>query len=320
MRVLVTGGAGFIGKQVCVALCDAGHSPLVIDNRKSPDIDRLGFPFFHGDLGDRHFLRQVFDQEKVDGVIHLAALVNVGDSVKEPALYYWNNVGTTLNLLDVMNEHGVNRLIFSSTSALYGGGEKERYAETDPPNPISPYGKGKWMCEQAIEECCRLSGLHATVFRFFNVAGGDPVNGLAPDLDRAHHLIAECLRVALTGEGKLQVFGDDYDTHDGTGLRDYVDVRDIARAHVVGLEFLEKSEVRYELFNLGTGREHSVYDVIGVVEKVTGKKLPIEVVARREGDAVRAVSDARKAERVMGWTAQYPDLRDIVKGAWFAIS
>lgn len=315
MNVLVVGGAGYIGSHMVLALREAGHVPLVLDDLSSGHEDALlGAPFVAGTLADARLLDRVLVEHRPDAVMHFASYIQVGESVSKPADYYRNNVVNTLNLLDAMVRHRISRFIFSSTAAIFLASDAP-IAEDHPKAPLNPYGRSKWMIELALEDYDHAYGLHSCCLRYFNAAGADPQGRLGERHEPESHLIPIALQAAAGRRAALRVFGRDYPTPDGTCIRDYVHVADLCDAHLLALDELARraSSTRY---NLGNGAGFSVQQVIDAVEAVTGKPLPVIEDGRRPGDSARLVADASRARQRLGWTPRHPQLRDIVAHAW----
>lgn len=316
MHVLVTGGAGFIGSHTAKALAHAGLEPVVIDDLSNGHraAARWG-PFVHGDVGNRDLLRQVMTEHRVEGVIHFAAHAYVGESVYEPRMYFQNNVANTLALLDAMMDAGVERIVFSSTCATYGLPESLPIGEDHPQRPINPYGDSKLFIERVLHAYGHAYGLRWITLRYFNAAGADPDGELGEDHDPETHLIPLVIHAALGQRPWFDVFGTNYQTPDGTAIRDFVHVTDLADAHVRALRHLRDGGDSVAL-NLGTGAGHSVRDVIATVERVGRRSVPVREAPRRRGDPPALVADARRAQSVLGWQPRYADLEVIVRTAW----
>ncbi|MDX9767331.1 MAG: UDP-glucose 4-epimerase GalE [Ectothiorhodospiraceae bacterium] len=313
--VLVTGGAGYIGSHACKALAAAGYLPVAFDSLEYGHEWAVQWgPFEHGHLEDRERLREVMQRHAPQAVMHFAAYAYVGESVTDPARYYRNNVAGTLTLLEAMREHDIRRIVFSSTCATYGNPLTPLLAEDHPQNPINPYGRSKLMIEQILADFAAAYGLRYAALRYFNAAGADPEARIGEDHDPETHLIPLAIAAALGGT-PLRVFGNDYPTPDGTAIRDYIHVDDLADAHVAALGRLEAKDECLAL-NLGTGRGHSVREVIDAVEKVSGQKVPHTDAARRAGDPPQLVADATLAKDMLHWQARYTSLEDIVATAW----
>lgn len=316
MKLLVVGGAGYIGSHMTKVLLDAGHQPVVLDNLSTGFRDAvLGGEFVKGDLADRDLLSRVFAVHRVDGVMHFASFIQVAESVTDPGKYYRNNVTNTLNLLDAMVEHRVDRLIFSSTAALFGEPFYVPVDEAHPVLPINPYGRSKWMVEAALADYERAHGLRSICLRYFNAAGADPAGFLGERHDPETHLIPLVLRAASGHRSCVRVFGTDYDTPDGTCIRDYVHVVDLCRAHLLAMARLMDGAPG-SAYNLGNGDGFSVREVIDTAQKVTGRRIPVVEAERRQGDPARLVADASRAHHELDWRPKYPDLESIIAHAW----
>ncbi len=313
--ILVFGGAGYIGSHTVKHLLDNGYQVVVADNliyghREAVDKRAV---FEHADLLDKFSLQQLFRKHKIDAVIHFAAFAYVGESVAEPQKYYFNNVVGTVNLLNVMMENNVKDIVFSSTCATYGEPEYTPIDELHPQNPINPYGRTKLMIEQIFADYERAYGLRHIALRYFNAAGCAANGSIGESHTPETHLIPLVLK-AITGERKsISVFGTDYDTPDGTCIRDYIHVEDLALAHRLALE---KLPVYSGCINLGTGIGTSVKEIILAAEEVSGKKCPVEYADRRAGDPARLFADNRKAKEILGWEPAYKNIKDIIQTAW----
>jgi UDP-glucose 4-epimerase len=313
-RILVTGGAGYVGS-VCVAnLRDRGHEVLVYDNLSTGHRGAVpeGVALEVADLSDSERLSSIMSSFRPDFVMHFAASALLGESMSKPLDYYANNVSNGHNLLRAMVDHGVMSLVFSSTCAIYGEPERIPMTETDPRKPINPYGRSKLAFEHLLEDCDAAYGLKSVCLRYFNAAGA--AAGLGEDHDPETHLIPNVLKSALGLRQELEVFGDDYPTPDGTCVRDYVHIADIADAHEKALNILRSGAS--DKINLGNGTGFSILDVIKTSEKVAGKPIPYRVSARREGDPAVLVASADKARRVLGWEPAYASLESIIESAW----
>jgi len=317
--ILVTGGAGYIGSHTVLALKQAGYSVVVLDNLVYGHQDLvdtvLQVEFVRGDIGDRALLDQVFAQYPIQAVIHFAAYAYVGESVTDPAKYYRNNVVGTLTLLEAMVQAGVKNMVFSSTCATYGVPQQVPIPEDHPQNPINPYGATKLMVERILSDFDQAHGLRSVRFRYFNAAGADPEGRLGEDHNPETHLIPLVLLTALGQRDHISIFGTDYDTPDGTCIRDYIHVTDLAQAHVLGLDYLLQGGTT-EVFNLGNGSGFSVREVIETAKAVTGKPIPIIEAERRPGDPAALVGSSGKAQKVLGWQPEYSDLAVILDHAW----
>lgn len=315
MHVLVVGGAGYIGSHMVKLLGQRGFQVTVLDNLCAGHRDAVqGARFVLGDLGERDLLNTLFQAEHFDGVMHFASHIQVGESVREPAKYYLNNVFKTQYLLDAMVAHRVKCFIFSSTAAIFGEPLRVPIDEDHPKQPINPYGRGKWMVEQMLQDYDLAYGLKAVCLRYFNAAGADPEGQLGERHDPETHLIPLVLRAA-TSQRPITVFGTDYDTPDGTCIRDYIHVNDLGEAHLLALQRLWDG-VGSAAYNLGNGNGFSVREVIDTARKVTGCEIPVVYGERRPGDPARLVADAHRARADLGWTPRYADLATIIAHAW----
>ncbi len=314
--VLVTGGAGYIGSHVCKALSKAGYIPVSYDNLSRGNAWAVKWgPLERGDICDTSRLSEVMAKHQPIAVMHFAAYCYVGESVAEPALYYATNVGGTLSLLEVMRRYHINKFVLSSTCATYGFPRAVPISENHPQEPTSPYGASKLMVERVLKDFATAYNLAWISLRYFNAAGADP----AGEIGEAHapetHLIPLALHAAATGREPLTVFGNDYPTADGTAIRDYVHVTDLASAHLMALEHLMSGGESLAL-NLGTERGHSVLEVITAVERICGRKVPLAYGPKRPGDSSVMVADATKARATLGWRPEFPEIEAMVRTAW----
>jgi UDP-glucose-4-epimerase GalE len=313
--VLVTGGAGYIGSHAAKALAQAGHRVIVYDSLVAGHREAVKYgELVQGDILDASALRSAMEQHRIDAVMHFAAFLDVGESVRNPAKYYQNNVVGVVNVLGAMAAHNVRTLVFSSTCATYGEPIETPITESHPQRPINSYGESKLAAERAFPHYERAHGIHWTALRYFNAAGADPDGELGEDHAPEIHVIPRALDAASGGEG-LKVFGDDYPTPDGTCLRDYIHVTDLADAHVRAIELLSATGTS-GAYNLGTGTPHSVREVIGAVERVTGRAVPWTLAPRRDGDPAVLYASPDKARKTFGWTPRFASLDDIVRTAW----
>jgi UDP-glucose-4-epimerase GalE len=313
--VLVTGGAGYIGSHAAKALNRAGYPVVVFDNFAAGHREAVRFgTCIEGDITDRDAVRLALKQHEVGAVMHFAAFLDVGESVREPARYYRNNVIGALTVLEAMVREGVSRFVFSSSCATYGEPIETPIAETHPQRPINSYGETKLAIERALPHFERAHRLHSIALRYFNAAGADPDGEIGEDHSPEIHLIPRAIQAA-TGGAPLEGFGDDYPTPDGTCLRDYIHVSDLADAHIAALKALEETD-RSGAYNLGTGRPHSVREVIDTVGRVTGRPVPWTIAARRPGDPAILYAAPHKAQSELHWKAKLPDLESIVRTAW----
>ena len=325
MNILVTGGAGFIGSHTILELLNAGHDVVVMDNLSNSKIDSLervkeltgrSVTFEKVDLLDVEGMDSLFGSNDVDAVIHFAGLKAVGESVEKPLYYYENNVTGTVNLCKVMNKHGVKRMVFSSSATVYGNPAESPLTETSELSATNPYGQTKLTIEYIFQDLCVSDPeWKVSLLRYFNPVGAHESGKIGEDpTGIPNNLMPYVTQVAVGKRKRLSVFGSDYPTHDGTGVRDYIHVTDLAKGHLKALENLE-NESGAEAYNLGTGRGSSVLDVIKTFEQVTGKKVPYELTDRRPGDAAICYADASKAKKRLGWETE-KDLEDMCRDAW----
>ena len=314
-RILVTGGAGYIGSHTVRLLLERGYEVAVVDNlskgyRQNVPAGRL----YEVDVADTSALTGLMRQLKTEAVVHFAAFIAVGESMVEPERYFVNNVTGSLSLLSAMHSAGVKHIVFSSTAAVYGNPHAVPILETFPIQPMSPYGESKVMVETLLGWFDRIHHLTSVCLRYFNAAGGAPDGALGEQHEPETHLIPLILRAVLSGK-PVTVFGEDYATPDGTCIRDYIHVEDLAEAHILALEYLLAGGSS-DQFNVGTGSGHSVMEVIRAVEEVTGQKVPYVMGTRREGDPASLVASSDKLQAKLGWQPRSSDLKTIVKNAW----
>lgn len=315
MRVLVVGGAGYIGSHMVKMLGRRGDQVTTLDDLSSGHRDAvLHGDFVLGSCGDRPLIDDVLSQG-FDAVMHFASFIQVGESVAQPDKYYANNVSNTLTLIDAMRAHGVSRFIFSSTAATFGEPLYSPIDERHPQQPINPYGRTKWIIEQALADYDRAYGFKSVCLRYFNAAGADPEGQLGERHDPETHLIPLVLQAASGRRPHISVFGRDYDTPDGTCIRDYIHIEDLCSAHLLGLQSLMQGGAS-QSYNLGNGHGFSVQEVIDTARQVTGRNIPVVEAPRREGDPARLVADATMAQRHLGWQPQYTDLATLIQHAW----
>jgi len=313
--ILVTGGAGYIGSHACRALLAAGYRPVVFDNFSTGHRSFVAGSPVTGDLLDRAALDRVFAEHEIVAVMHFAASSLVGESVADPQKYYVNNVAGTLSLLQAMRAAGCHRLVFSSTGAVYGNADSKALPETYPCEPINPYGASKWMIERMLADSRNAYGFGAFCLRYFNASGADPAGGIGELRDNETHLIPRAM-MALQGHvPDFAVFGDDYDTPDGTAIRDYIHVTDLAAAHVAALELLLQGH-RGGAFNLGTGTGFSVREILSAIAAETGREVPHVIKPRRPGDPTYLVADPAAARETLKFRAAHSDLATIIRTAW----
>ena len=316
MNILVTGGAGYIGSHCCKALYKKGFNPITIDNLVygHKNFVRWG-EFFQGDVGNPADLKKCFSRHKIDAVMHFAAYAYVGESVQDPLKYYENNLRNTVELLHAVVENDINYFVFSSTCATYGNPEKTPIDERHPLNPINPYGRTKRMIEEILEDYGAAYGLNYTSLRYFNAAGADPDGEIGEDHNPETHLIPLVLDVAATKRKSIKVFGTDYATTDGTCIRDYIHVTDLAEAHILALQRL-MGGADSSVYNLGNGRGFSVLEVIECAREITAEDIAVENTDRRPGDPPVLIASNEKAIAELGWNPVYADLNDIIGTAW----
>jgi UDP-glucose 4-epimerase len=314
LRILVTGGAGYVGGTVAELLLGKGHEVVVYDNlcHGHRSLVPGSAEFVEGELADRPKLEQMFASRPFDGVMHFAALIEAGESMKKPELYFRNNTASTLALLEAMLAQGVNRLVFSSTAAVYGEPESTPIPEDAPLRPTNAYGESKLLVEQMLTWLNRIHGFRCASLRYFNVAGA--IEGRGEAHEPESHLIPLVLDVALGKRKSIKVFGQDYPTPDGTCIRDYVHVGDLAEAHLLAFEAL--AEHSRLIYNIGNGRGFSIREVIESVRRVTGHAIPVVEEPRRPGDPAILIASSEKIERELGWKRRYDNLDDIVASAW----
>ncbi|MFB8504858.1 UDP-glucose 4-epimerase GalE [Enterococcus durans] len=317
MSILVLGGAGYIGSHAVDQLINKGYEVIVVDNLLTghkaavhPDAR-----FYEGDIRDKTFLKSVFAKETIEGVLHFAASSLVGESVEKPLKYFNNNVYGMQVLLEVMHEFDVKNIVFSSTAATYGEPKEFPITESTPTNPKNPYGESKLMMEKMMKWCDNAYGMRYVALRYFNVAGAKSDASIGEDHTPETHLVPIILQVALGQREALAIYGDDYDTPDGTCVRDYVQVEDLIAAHILALEYL-KAGNESNFFNLGSNQGYSVQEMLEAAREVTGKEIPAKIAPRRAGDPSRLVASSAKAQAILGWQPKFTDVKEIIKTAW----
>lgn len=317
MSVLVLGGAGYIGSHAVHQLIDQGYKVVVIDNLQTGHEQAIHpkATFYKGDIREKEFLTSVFQKEKIEGVLHFAANSLVGESMEKPLLYFDNNVYGTQVLLEVMNAFGVMNIVFSSTAATYGDQNIMPITEDTQTNPTNAYGETKLTMEKMLKWCSGAYGMKYVALRYFNVAGARPTGEVGEDHKPETHLIPLVLQVALEQREFISVFGDDYDTPDGTCIRDYVHVEDLIAAHILALKYLEHGG-ESNVFNLGSNQGFSVLEIIETARKITGHSIPEKIVARRAGDPAKLIASSQKAKRVLGWNPKRTHIEQIIEDAW----
>lgn len=317
MAVLVCGGAGYIGSHCVYALVDRGEKVIVIDNLQTGHLEAVhrGARFYHGDIKDRNFLDRVFKENNIESVIHFSANSIVGESMKEPLVYYDNNVYGTQILLEIMIKYNVRKIVFSSTAAVYGEPERVPIMESDRTEPTSPYGETKLAMEKMMKWADIAHGIKYISLRYFNVAGAHYSGLIGEDHNPETHLIPLILQVPLKKRENITIFGDDYDTPDGTCIRDYIHVMDLAEAHILALKKLREG-AKSTFYNLGNGEGFSVKEIIRAARKVTNHPIPSVIGERRFGDPSILIASSKKAQRELGWIPKFTDIEDIITTAW----
>lgn len=318
MSVLVLGGAGYIGSHTVDRLVEAGKDVVVVDRLVTGHIAavRKEAKFYQGDLADKDFMRKVFTENPdIDAVIHFAAFSLVAESMKDPLKYFDNNTAGMVKLLEVMNEFDIKYIVFSSTAATYGIPEKMPIYEDDPQLPINPYGESKLMMEKIMRWADEAYGIKFVALRYFNVAGAKPDGSIGEDHHPETHLLPIVLQVAMGEREKLQIFGDDYNTPDGTNVRDYVHPFDLADAHILAVDYLRNGN-ESSAFNLGSSTGFSNLEIVKAAREVTGKEIPAEIAARRGGDPDTLIAASEKARKVLGWKPEFDDIHKIIETAW----
>jgi UDP-glucose-4-epimerase GalE len=319
VHVLVTGGAGYIGSHTAKTLAQAGFETVVLDNLQRGHREAVKWgPLVQADLGDRSALDRVFTQYPIEAVLHFAAFAYVGESMQSPELYFRNNLVNTLSLLEAMHARGVKKLVFSSTCATYGNPQQIPITESHPQRPVNPYGESKLMVERLLHWWDAVYGLRSVALRYFNAAGADPEGELGENHTPETHLIPLVISAAMGRSKAVDIFGTDYDTPDGTAIRDYLHVTDLATAHLAALRYLEGGGASTAI-NLGTGQGHSVREVASMVERVSGQKVPVREIGRRAGDPACLIADASKAGDLLKWSPRHSSLEEIVQTAWIWI-
>ena len=318
MSVLVLGGAGYIGSHTVDRLVEAGKDVVVVDSLVTGHLAavRKEAKFYQGDLADKDFMRKVFTENPdIDAVIHFAAFSLVAESMKDPLKYFDNNTAGMVKLLEVMNEFDIKYIVFSSTAATYGIPEKMPIYEDDPQLPINPYGESKLMMEKIMRWADEAYGIKFVALRYFNVAGAKPDGSIGEDHHPETHLLPIVLQVAMGEREKLQIFGDDYNTPDGTNVRDYVHPFDLADAHILAVDYLRNGN-ESSAFNLGSSTGFSNLEIVKAAREVTGKEIPAEIAACRGGDPDTLIAASEKARKVLGWKPEFDDIHKIIETAW----
>ncbi len=314
--ILVTGGAGYIGSHMCKYLANKGYYPVVLDNLVHGHREAVKWGVFYcGSIQDQDLLQQIFNNHNILAVMHFAAYCYVGESVEKPGKYYRNNVANTLRLLETMLENNIGKIIFSSSCSIFGEPDKVPIGESHPQNPINPYGRSKLMVERILDDMDVAHGLKSIRLRYFNAAGADPDGELGEDHEPETHLIPLVLKTALGQRDCVNIFGTDYPTADGTCVRDYIHINDLAQAHLLGLEKLLDGSPG-GCFNLGIGKGYSINEVIETAGRVAGKTINSQPADRRPGDPATLITTSEKAIRELGWSPRYSDLHSIIETAW----
>jgi UDP-glucose 4-epimerase len=316
MKLLIPGGAGYIGSHMVKYAQERGHEVVVLDDFSTGHEWAVNnCEVLRVNLLDEDKLAKLLNGRSFDGVIHFAAKSLVGESVSKPDLYYRNNVFGTLNLVNEMLKNDISNLVFSSTAAIFGNPNEDKISEDHPKSPVNPYGQSKLMVESMLSDICSTYSFNATCLRYFNAAGADAAGDIGEDHDPETHLIPNILKSILTENNTLKVFGDDYPTHDGTCVRDYVHVIDLAKAHLLSLEKMNELK-GFSVYNLGNGTGFSVLDVIKSCERVSNTEIRFEIDDRREGDPAILVADSARAMRLLNWAPEYKSIDTIIESAW----
>jgi len=315
MKILVTSGAGYIGSHTIDLLQKEGYEVVVFDNLVYGHKEAVSCPLVAGDLLDKKAVRKVFEENKFTAVIHFAAYALAGESMSKPGKYFENNILGGLNLLEAMKDFGVKYIVFSSTCAVYGYPEKLPVTEESPLKPVSVYGESKLTFEKILRWYDEIYGIKNICLRYFNAAGADLEGKIGEDHQPETHIIPLAIKTALGQQKEFTLFGDDYPTPDGTCIRDYIHVLDLASAHIKALEFLQK-ENRSDIFNVGTGNGYSNKQILEMVKKISGVDFPIKIAPRRPGDPAAIWADNKKIKKVLGWQPKYSDLETIIRSAW----
>lgn len=317
MTILVLGGAGYIGSHTVKELCDAGENVVVADCLATGHKEAVNKKarFYKGDIRDGAFLDEIFTKEKIDVVMHFCAFSLVGESVVDPIKYYDNNMGGAIMLLKKMHEHGLNKIVFSSTAAVYGEPERVPIMENDKTEPTNPYGETKLSMEKMFKWASKAYGINFVSLRYFNASGADQTGFIGEDHNPETHLIPLILQVPLGKREFISIFGTDYPTPDGTCIRDYIHVTDLAQAHILAAKYLMAGN-KSDIFNLGNGVGFSVKEVIETARKVTGHPIPAKEEGRRAGDPAQLIASSAKAREILGWKPEHDSLEEIIASAW----
>ncbi len=316
-NILVTGGAGYIGSHATAELLDSGYNVVVVDSLENGFIELVDSraKFYHGNVQDSEIMDRIFTENKIDAVMHFAGYIKVPESVEKPNKYYLNNTYTVMCLIESMRKHGIKNIVFSSTAAVYGDvKEPEPVDENHTTLPINPYGMSKLMSERIITDCAKSYGLNYAIFRYFNVGGAHEKHNIGQKGEGITALIPLILKAAKGEIPKLSIYGNDFDTKDGTGIRDYIHVVDLVRAHILALNQLEKNQSG--IYNLGNGNGFSVLEMLNAAREVTKIDIPAEFTHRRAGDPPCVIASSKKANEILGWHPSYTDVKDIIRTAW----
>lgn len=319
-NILVTGGSGYIGSHMALMLEDQGYHPIVLDLKNNPCLGKSNIPVYIGDIGDQDFVFKILKKYdfKINAVMHFAGVIEVGESVLNPIKYYENNFSKTLNLLEVLIKNNIKKFIFSSTAAIFGEPQYTPIDEQHPKSPVNPYGQSKLFVENLLRDLDQAHGLKSVCLRYFNAAGADPKLRTGESHDPETHLIPLVLQAALGIRKSIKIFGTDYETPDGSCIRDFIHVEDLCAAHLLALNYLAKNNQSNpsDQFNLGNSLGTSVKTIIKIAEKITGKNIPVEICDRRPGDPKILIADNQKAQKILGWEPKYSDISEIIAHAW----
>lgn len=316
MKILVTGGAGYIGSHTARKLKQAGHDLVIFDNLSTGHKEAVtGFELFVGDLANKEDIQKVFSENSFDAVLHFAGSIEAGESMIDPKRFFENNVTCGLNLLETMLSHNVKKIVFSSSAAVYGNPQKVPIEENDQKNPTNVYGLTKLMFEQILDSYDSAYGIKSVSLRYFNAVGADPSGEIGEHHKVETHLIPLILETALGKRDSIKIFGTDYPTSDGTGVRDYVHVNDLSDAHILALEYLKKNNLS-DKFNLGNEKGTSVREVIEMAKKITGKNIEVIEESRRDGDPANLFASSKKAQTILSWQPKFPKIEKIIQTAW----
>jgi len=320
-HILLTGGAGYIGSHMALMLKDQGYQPIVIDLKNNVCLEKNNIPIYIGDIGDQEFVLNILKKVdfKINAVMHFAGVIEVGESVINPIKYYEQNFSRTLNLLEVLIKNNIKKFIFSSTAAIFGEPEYTPINELHPKKPLNPYGQSKLFVENSLKDLDQSLGLKSVCLRYFNAAGADPKLRTGESHNPETHLIPLVLQAALGVRKNIKIFGDDYETPDGSCIRDFIHVEDLCAAHLLALKYLDKNNQSNQ-FNLGNSHGTSVKEIIEIAQKITGKNIPVEICPRRAGDPKILIADNQKAKKILGWEPRYTHMEEIIQHAWGWIS